>query len=411
MASLFNYQNQAYPYYADDSSLSLRIVDTIDGYKEYKIHCVKNPDGYRVKGKDLVLMPDTCKWTKKSNLFFDYENKTYHREIGDMIEGKVIDEQGDMTSGFFTPNPYFNCKVMIRGSVFTFIDYRLIEDTYFEDYAEGVFRLRSSYPKEEIRIRQTNDRLSPMGSGNIYSASDDEYCFQKVSKYWNEADIKISPYSKTIGKCIPYTFGLELECITGTLPIHIKNKYGIIICKDGSIRTGDIYPPEYVTVPYKGGKGIQSVIDVTQEISKRSIFNEHCSLHVHFGGYKKTRLFTVALYELSRKIQDEIFWLVPYYKRDEIRFAGKQKNYAKQLPDKLMKFTKGNFDNYVDILYNQLYRFVANRVPDSEYNPSNRRNPFGGSKWNISTRYYWINFVNMFFGSHDTVEFRLHNAI
>ena len=406
----YTYAGQKYPFYEEDSTLGLKEVETINGNTEYKIHCVKYPDGYRVKGKHLALMSDTGKWTKKSNLFFDYEEKVYRREIGDMIEGKVMTDEGKIIDGFFTPNPYFNCKISMRGTHFKFVDYRLLEDTWFEDYAEGIYRQRSSYSKDGIEDRQSKDRLVPQVSGNTYSVSDDERNFQKVWDYWLNADIKIDNYAKSIGKTIPYTFGLELECISGNLPDHIKNKYGIIVCKDGSIRSGDIYPPEYVTVPYKGEKGIQSVIDITQEISKRSMYNEYCSLHIHFGGYKKSRLFMVALYELSRKIQDEIFWLVPYYKRDEIRYAGKQKNYAKQLPKIMMKFTKGNFDNYVDILYNQLYTFISGRTSDSEYNPSNRHNPFGSSKWNIPTRYYWINFVNMFFGAHDTVEFRLHNA-
>jgi hypothetical protein len=207
------------------------------------------------------------------------------------------------------------------------------------------------------------------------------------------------------------TFGIELETIKGYLPDWIRNRYGTVICRDGSLNTGNGYPPEYVTIPLQGTKGLQTIRNVAKEIQKRAETNVNCAYHIHLGNMDMSRIFLIALYRLCEMIQEDVFKMFPYYKRDEPKYAGKAKSYSKMIPDVIHKYNskKNIFKDYVNSSYESLFQFITGGCTfDNEFNFKNCRNPFGSHKWDIATRYYWINFTNIVFKRQQTVEFRLH---
>lgn len=404
-----------YPFYNEDRSFEKKLIveRTYDGGLEYRVNCVKYPDGFYVKEKDLVYMEDTKKWTKKKNLIFDYEKEVYVRQKDNtLINGIVeISPQGEPIIGYYSPNQYQNCVVHLsdRGKISCINPDILPSEYYKEDLSTGIFyHIRGL----EIGTIKTlgKKRLSLNNSRNVYNAVDNMEAFQSKRKSYEDYKINIDKDLKYAGKYLSeLTYGIEIESINGTLPDYLCNRYGIIICRDGSLRTREgAYPPEYVTVPYKGAKGLQSIRNVSKEISKRSDISEKCSLHIHMGGFDVDRMFMVSLYHLCQKVQDEIFDLFPYYKRDEVRYANKEKNYCQKIPDLFRPFGSGDFNNYINDSYENLYTFITKKRFNRTSNVSARQNPFGGNKWDIPTRYYWINFTNIFFGKQDTVEFRIH---
>ncbi len=243
----------------------------------------------------------------------------------------------------------------------------------------------------------------------------------------NEMAVKISTYnayptkiSRSVNRFSHLlhdtSFGIELECIKGYLPNHIQYRNGVVICRDGSLHDEDgSIGPEFTTIPLKGAKGVQSLINLGNELSLRTLIDLHCAFHIHLGNLPTSRMFLVSLYKLAISIQDEMFELFPYYKNDERKYAKKDKNYCKRLK-KLSIFSlkprdKEGFDYYINDNYIRIFTFLSNGVvPDRNYNRKTKVHPQPGEKWNRPARYYWINFMNAIFSNRNTVEFRLHEG-
>lgn len=405
-------KTKKYPFYSEKPDISkLKTVTTINGDTEYRVNCVKYPDGYYTKEKDLIFFKETGKWTKKSNLFYDHELKEWFKKRNNMLEGVVAVKNNTVHVGLFSENPYKNCTVVTRhfGTI-PCMDYELLtDDLFIENKCEGVYYEKSILSPAQIKSF-SEKRVGVNNNRNVYNVVDDLNSFKRSIDLFENNKFKIDSDLRFTAKFLgDLSFGIEMETVSGYLPQHLLNQYGIIICRDGSLRNEDgLYPPEYTTVPYKGSKGLQAIRNITKEIAERSAINEKCSLHVHVGGFKVDRLFMVSLYNLCEKLQDEIFTMFPFYKTDEVRYANKEKNYCQKLPSIFRRFGSGFFKNYIDDAYENMYSFITKQKFNRTNNAANRRNPFGNNKWDIPTRYYWVNFTNIFFGKQDTVEFRIH---
>lgn len=402
--------NLKYPLYKKDSSLKLVTVTTIDGNTEYKANCLKFPEGYYVK--NVHTFYTNGRWYRKDDCVYDHQLQTYVKDNRNLLQGVVaIDAFGKVDKGYFSPNPYTNCIVIVGVERLHCIDYKLLkQDLFIESLSEGVYYRRSDCSAGKI-LRCNTKFVAINNNNNVYNIVDDGNGLLKMIKLHKESPIQISKEAKYISNYIKgLTFGAEIETVNGTLPTHIRNQYGVIICKDGSLRDEDgSYPPEYVTIPLSGAKGIQTLRDVAKEITLRSNINNRCSLHLHLGGFEIDRLFIISLYKLCVKIQNDIFRMFPYYKRNEVKYVGKEKNYCKFLPDVLQNYKSGDFNNYVNSAYNDVYGFLTGGgILNRHNNFNNKRNPWGGNKWEIKSRYYWVNFTNFAFGKQNTIEFRVH---
>lgn len=399
-----------YPYYAEDNSFgSLKLVTDIRGDFEYRINCSRIDGCWYVKGKDLQFIEG--EWVLPEMLTFDYELQKKVIKTSKMHKGIVNFNKEVPIFGYYTPNPYKNCLVRTYnyGSV-ECISADIIPVTYYiENISHGYWHYIHGLDSSTIRKFQEK-KLALDRSRNSYNAEDNPETYKNAVKLYESSPIVIDRDLLLASKYIKgITFGAEFETINGTLPQHIQNSYGVIICRDGSIRDNNgNYPPEYVTVPYSGAKGLQSLRNLSKEIAKRSEIDIKCSYHLHIGGIVIDRVFMVSLFKLALKIQNDVFKMFPYYKTDP---AGiKQKNYCKKLPNILSTYTASNdFNTYINDTYVDVFTFLSGGIKsDVEFNRQNRRNPWGEGKWNIKTRYYWLNFINLVFSPRNTVEFRLH---
>lgn len=403
-----------HPYYAQDSSLALQLIETIHGHIEYRVNCKKYDEGYLVKGIDLTYDENTGSWVKPTseNKVFDHELSIEVIKTRNLLHGIVKIVDGIETKGYYSPNVYKNCLTYSQEGNGRCMDFTILTpDLYTEQLSTGVFYKNKGYSTSNIKELSTKG-LSINNSNNSYNIEDNKESFKNAintyenSKFPIDNDIAaVAPYIKGI------TFGMEIETINGTLPLYLLAKYGIIICKDGSIKSeSGMYPPEYVTVPLSGAKGLQTIRNVSAEIAKRSDIDIKCSLHMHIGGMEISRVFLVSLFRLCYKIQNDIFKMFPYYKTDPTGI--KDKNYCKKLPNILNIFNGKDFEPYINGCFTDLFTFLSGGLKAEEVvkhgSIKSLKVPWGGHKWDCKTRYFWINFINPIFGKRDTIEFRIH---
>lgn len=400
-----------HPFYADNDKLNILVITTVHGTPEYRVNCKKFPEGYYVKEKDLVLVDN--EWVKKSNQIFDHELQKFVGKSLNLVKGVVgFKEDGSVDIGFFSRNPLKNCTVYTGSTMQQCIDYKLVPlNHYVERLNDGIFLRKSVLTTEQIRSFAKDKTINADYRNANYNIIDDKNKLELVKKIYDSNTISLDKDIKYVSKYISgITFGAELETTKGFLPEYFCMQYGIITCKDGSIRDRNgNYPPEFVFIPLEGAKGLQSLRNGSKEIAKRSEIGIQCSYHLHIGGFKIDRLFVTSLFMLCVKIQKEVFEMFPHYKLDEIKHAQKEKNYCKKLPSLFSYYKEGDFNKYINSSYEDIFMFLTGgKKFDVDFNVKNKANPWGKNKWDILSRYYWVNFVNPLFGKHDTIEFRLH---
>ena len=219
-------------------------------------------------------------------------------------------------------------------------------------------------------------------------------------------------FTENILKFKPYlynkTFGIELETCKGDVIPVTKSRYGFTTCRDGSIDN-----LEFVSIPMKGLKGLQSV----HEFCKQNKFfvktDYKCSLHVHVGNVRTDKLFLNAFYNFLLVIQKDYFEYFPYYKKENI--LNKSKHYTKPMYDITIPhksenlLTKQKLNDLVNRNVNEIYRFLTDgHLPNKFFNRKNRLNPIKGPKWNLKNRYHVVNLMNLLFSERKTIEFRIH---
>lgn len=404
-----------YPYYRDEPTLSLVKVTTASGETEYKSNCRRLGDGlFYVKGIDLQYDERIGDWvlSKTSAPVLDYETGKMVTMLTNMIQGIVsIDNNGVPTLGYFTRNPLNNVLVYTKRGQYWCLNVSLVDALpamFSECYSDGTYyQLGQDFTPSAAALRKKV--LGKNHGHSVYNIEDDKRAFKSAIDIYDSWNPPISKELKAIARYIPdLTFGAELECISGTLPAHILARNGLIICKDGSTKDGNgSYPPEFVTVPLKGAKGLQTLINLSQEIEKRCGIDIKCSYHLHTGGTEITRVFMVSLYRLCFKIQNDVFKMFPFYKTNPEGI--KEKNYCKKLMNIIKPFGDKNFNEYINQSFFDLYSMLSGGVQmDANYNVKAKLNPWGDHKWEMKTRYFWVNFTNPIFGKHDTIEFRIH---
>jgi hypothetical protein len=403
--------------YSENPNLDLQVVDTVNGKKEYRNNCrkIKNKDGvycFYIKNEDCYFIDGTWYRLETGKIIFDSEKNCYTLANNENLVKGVVGFDGDSPiHGHYTQNIYKNCRIIDRnGKKYPCISYEIIPSSYQELPGYDMFEQVSSKTNKKV-IANGDDYKN--GHYN-YNIDDDPMSFESLKEIYKNSKFKIDKELFKYGRVLNnMTYGMELESIKGYLPKYFRNKFGIQICRDGSLsnENGD-QGPEYVTVPMKGARGLQNIKNFSKEIALRNDMNYNCSLHIHIGNIRKDRTFLVALYKASVSIQNELFKMFPFYKNDEIKYAGKQKNYCKKLKklfDNYEGSSKADYDKYINNSYSTLGQLLLGNhaVPNFNFNRTNGQHP-QKNKWERTGRYYWINFMNMFFSKRDTIEFRLH---
>lgn len=458
------------PNYSENPSLRKKVVVTVDGSKEYRVHCRLMKGKYYVKNKDCYEVDGSWYTLDSGNIIRDHETgkmvlKANIRKL-QMVEGIVDYNDEQPVFGHYTPNLTKNTIVLdAKGVQSRCIDEHVaMKGGNVEDIARGYFihpeKINAPEKKrnkdggiEEFMRQQREEAQRRMveavhaaeprqfvpGVGNQrrqvvinriveepvenigraanygelrnYGVEDDPALFDKTIAAYNTYPI---PNSKEVRRYAKFlqdrTFGIEYETIRGYVPPRIQFRYGLIPLRDGSLHGG----VELSSVPLGGARGLQTTNLTCNELSKRCAVNLDCSLHIHFGTLNETRLSVVAMYHLCRRIQDELFTMFPYYKTEPKGIKG-DKNYCQKLKPLTTrtlpkKASKDSFQKYLDYYYMRIFTFLLEGTPPSrDYNKRAAVHPVQ-QKWNRMARYYWFNLMPTLLSTRRTVEFRLHQG-
>jgi hypothetical protein len=411
-------------YLKDYPDLPLEIVETISGTKEYRVNCRRLLGKYYIIDVDIILY--NKKWyilAENKHFVFDNEKQVWENSKMIRLHAGIVgfNKDGSYKNGFYSPNALKNCTVIDRiGTMqenhLNCMDYKLLDPALYVEHIErGMYVSLKDITKERASVIRNNQN----NGGNNYSIDDSPLIFSMLKDNYRKSKLPVSVDDYKIGKFLQnYTYGVEIEASVGNVIPHVLNKYGVYICRDGSLRHDDgTVGPEFVTVPFNGPKGVSLIKGFCKELQHRSKIDPNCSLHLHVGGTRTDREFIVAVYKLCFKLQNEIFTMFPFYKTNERKYAGKEKNYAQKLipiltnystVPKTASFSRKVYTDYVNDNYRIIFKFLLEGTPPSITN--NRVNKFHTRerKWERHSRYFWINFMNMFFSNRNTLEFRLH---
>lgn len=229
------------------------------------------------------------------------------------------------------------------------------------------------------------------GQGNFpyqfpkrYEAAESFHIFKGAQQVLGKEQYPLAKYLK-------YTFGLEFETSMGYIPQEKCFRDGLIPLRDGSI-TGI----EYSTVVLEGNMGLNLLRQQVDTLKEYTKFNKECALHIHMGGFPVDPISIYALYSLwyavERDLEQENYVPKLTFHTDQYKYNGK--DYCKMLEGDALTFSS-LFEKITGTKY--FGSLVQPHPADIEKR----------AKWNIKTRYYGLNLVNMLcYTGPKTVEFR-----
>jgi len=419
--------------YAENPNLGYKKVSLADGSTEYKKNCKLIKDNYYRISDQCILVDKRWYMANDPRIFYDCEINEYALiSFKGVNEGVVgTSESGELIIGKFSSNPLYNCKLVTSKYVngIACISYEIPKALGFVEHInKGLWSNMKNVEQLDIRkLANANIPLSVQGrlsaaynvkldmttkkafdfSNNAYNAEESKEFDKKISEY-NKFKTPLTKDVKRAARLLgDLTFGCEIETKLGNIPGYLQSQMGIIICKDGSIG----YSPEFVTVPYKGAKGLQSLKNLFTELNRRCTTDVTCSLHYHVGSIRKDREFLIAIYKLYCNIQAELHAMLPMYKTNPEGI--KKKNYCNFLPSSLIgsmltqPCNKELYKSNINQTFAKIHNWVLGGVSsDKLYNRKTKTHPRGRQKWYFESRYFSMNIINMFVSDRQTVEFR-----
>mgnify|MGYP005989467313 CR=1 FL=1 len=402
---------------------SQKTVTTITGRVELQSDCKFIDGGYYKIGDVSIEHSGDCYYLDASNkyvrltsdlLIFDHNVKRYvYKNNKSFQKGVVsISETGELIMGHFSYKRLYLLPVLYNaGQKHYCINEGILlnQRFYKEDLSNGVFYNKNAkkarcFTKKAFCSYDEKKKLS-------YSVDSDLIKTNKAS-HKEGFDYPISQSVDILGNFIgDFTFGLEFETSKGYVPSRICRKLGLIPLRDGSIEG-----LEFVTIPLQGKTGLQTVVETAKQLDARTETNSNCSLHLHIGNIPRTEKFFLAMYKLLFLVQDEIFNLFPTYKKDNRGL--KKKHYTKpfDFKDVMYDMDKVITDKNITENFSYLFKYLSMGKSYSNYDNSllnvnsHPSDPQGTSKWQIRSRYHWVNLVPLLFGNKQTIEFRIHTA-
>lgn len=424
--------------YRENPKRRAKVIKTFDGTPEYACNCIEHEKKFYRKEDQAILVGGKWHTVDDPHVVYDYEKKKLvHIMYAPyrVIEGVVEFRDNSPIIGFFSENPYKNCKISyVKDDIIYdnmcisyeipkslgFIEHINLGEWAAEDsFKERIPKLLEKYLSANICrniYKMYNKTKSEFVKKGKYSFDNNSYNiedsgnFDKMQQLWKNYDTILGKDVKRASRLIgDLKFGCEIECKLGNISPYLAAQLGVEICRDGSIG----YSPEFVTVPYEGAKGLQSLQTLFSELNKRCTTDHSCSLHFHIGNVRKDREFIVALYKLYSDIQFDLHKMLPYYKTDPTGI--KNRNYCQFLNRELVTRTTSKklpYKDKVNASYNSIYTWLLEGSrPCHEYNRKNRNHPNGPRKWNLNSRYFSLNLINLFTSSRNTCEFRAHHAV
>lgn len=371
-------------------------VTTIFGNTVNKKDCISINGEYYQKNIDCFNIDG--RWYRKGNprIYFNDVKKQWMKKNQNVLQG-IIDysENGGYIFGNFEKSFEDDYKIHTQYGSYIVCSEKIFNSIpkVFDKYNGAFYDLNFAY---NCRFDKSKDK-----EGNAYIYSFDrlynsenlieEFSQVNNSKY-TENLLKVQRVEDVINK---YSFGFEIETSAGILPEYKCKQLGLIPLRDGSINGH-----EYTTIPMKGIDGINLLANQMKELKNNCLINKECSVHLHLGGYPLEKSKILSLYNLCYSLQNEIGELFPYYIYNSGKYKSNGKDYCKKLPQKM---------DSIEMLYNFLSDGNADWM--GSFTQPHPNDPRRDRKWEVHSRYYYCNFINMLFGEKvKTIEFRVHNA-
>lgn len=280
-------------------------------------------------------------------------------------------------------NFYLGVPDLLKNSVFT--------KYYAEDYYTGIFKLKAKIKPFEKRMRINGIKFN-------------------CNNNFNTANLPTTYYNTYNKK---YSFGLEIETISGLVPSHVLAPLNCSSVHDGSLRdTEDNHPygKEYVTDVLIGDRGLFTLKKLCNELTKRCLVNHQCGVHVHLSNINFNKENIVLMYYLYTKLQREIFTMLPKSRRNNAYCKFLPKSVIEGFDVKQLQEFNRNF--VIDYHYENIVKYIsANASPNRKINKKHDHPQ--GYKCGYdhdSARYCWVNFVPALFNTRKnnvyTIEFR-----
>jgi hypothetical protein len=391
----------------------IKIVQTIKGEELPMSKVKKFPNGYYKIGDENIENSGDC---------YKINDKFYRFETGQIIFNSSINKyqlsnnevlyglvENDKFGYFNRTEPDKIQLILEDGSKSFAINEKILRSNlnYREELKSGNFVHISA-----ISAIDFNKIVPPKNEYKTSLPYDSKGITDKhLELYKRFYDSNINKNCNSVSKIIDgLSFGLEFETVAGFIPERITKKLGLIPLRDGSISG-----LEYVTVPFEGDKGVQSIVDICKSLSKRTEFNNSCSFHLHIGNIPRTPQFILAFLKVSSFVQNDIYSMFPLYK--QYNMGIKNKNYSKpyDMFDLFSKLDSVINEQNINKNFNVLFKFLASeKASFSDYANdlnlvcSHPSDPNGNQKWNVNTRYFLHNFIPLIFGNKQTIEFRVH---
>jgi len=306
-----------------------------------------------------------------------------------------------------------NTLVEVRdGKMHVMSDYNALPKQYYTECISSNIWYHNSIADKNVDT-QKRMKIRARKATNIYKPSP----FKHNLKKDYEMGIKSPSFIKTEGK--RYTYGIEMETISGKLPQYLDDSLNYLAIRDGSLKDedGEEYGYEYVTGVLIGDTGLLQTKKLCNALTKYCIVNKKCGLHQHTGGVVFTNELVVYLYKLHMIIEKQIFNMMPISRRNN--------EYCKKLKKFDFSFKESDFNDpnkyksKIDQFYAEIYTYVSatGELPSAKANKKTQH-PLGAKcQYNHSTaRYCWINFVPAMFDTRGggnkskTLENRIHQG-
>ena len=375
----------------------LRIVNTFDGTPSLKGHCKFIKGEYYEINRQCYLMPDG-KWHRVNNglIVFDHRSKTWKlkNETYGMTQGIIGGTPENLEVGYFTSTGE-DLICVYKGRQLRLLDDKLIKELDLaEDISNGTYVSKLEWGTTKNYVGKKKVYPYPL---KLDYNSENSLGYH-IGKFNKEGLVGSLDFFKDEIEDI--TFGMEIETWGGTVNYKHLSKVGIIPLKDGSLRHDGVEAYEYATIPLSGGKGLYTLKNAFDVLQIYTDISKYCSLHLHIGGYRRSKEFILSTYNTIKELENELYSLFPAFYEDTSKF--KQKNYCGHLP-------KLNLSLDTDEAFEEFYRFFSmGNEFEGFSNQNHPSDPGGNAKWNIDTRYYLVNFVSFLWGNRETIEFRLH---
>lgn len=389
--------NEMYPCLTIDDFGNIVVGFTSEVNSNFKLFCFnpmgKNAPHISENEPEKVLDEILIKNSKFTNLTktliynFILNNSTFlNNEFTIFVTSKVLDLFGEQNISIVKHNT-LDVEVFIEAS------------RKYENYFSKIRTISDAYYSENLQ----------------YNFADSDYYKDQALKGYDKFESRNSDYDKLYKDVFKdKTFGVEIETYRGRIKEDTCASYGMVPLRDGSLEGGI----EYTSIPYGSGKGIEAMLSFYEQIQKNCITHQSCSFHVHIGGYKRTRKSSLVLYKLCQRLQEELFDIMPIYKKSLQYWNSKRevKDHCQSLKGLYIKikdlYGEEEDSEVVKKEFNKLFSFLTEGYSeDSEYNFENKNFPRKGQqKWNINSRYYWVNFIPFIFADQETVEFRIFNS-